>query len=366
MAAGTLAPVFIVGTGRCGSTLLSRFLAMHPDVLSLSELWVFATDLGGRIEATFPDGDIGGERLWQILTGIHPRQTLMLRHDVMMDEALYRPGPGRRFTAATGIPAILATTLPHLSDDPDALFDEVGAIARALPPVPIGQAYAALFDRMRDRQGARMWVERSGGSLRLVRRLRLHFPNARFVHLVRDGRDTALSMSRHYGFRMALANAAMTEILGADPYESADRTWECDLPDELLAYLPERFDADWFRRDSTALPLCGHYWAGEIRAGLEDLAGLPDGHLLTLRYEDLLRAPAATLDRFFRFLMRGDPGIDVERLAAMVRRPNADWRMLRADEAAALDHACRPGFEALAASVPGWGNTSEAAACGLP
>ncbi|NVI87000.1 sulfotransferase [Actinomadura sp. BRA 177] len=30
---------FIVGTGRCGSTLLSRLLHTHPDMLSLNELF---------------------------------------------------------------------------------------------------------------------------------------------------------------------------------------------------------------------------------------------------------------------------------------------------------------------------------------
>ena len=101
----TLPPVFVVGTGRCGSTLLSQCLRSHPDILSLSETLVFATDLGGRIAEAFPEGEVGGEALWSILGAPHPRQTLMLRHDVMMDEALYRPGPGRRYTAETGVPA---------------------------------------------------------------------------------------------------------------------------------------------------------------------------------------------------------------------------------------------------------------------
>lgn len=350
----TLPPVFIVGTGRCGSTLLSRFLRMHPGILSLSELFVMVTDLGGRIAETFPSGKLDGPALWRILSGIHPRQTLMLRQDVMMDEALYRPGPGRRFTRETGIPAIAATPLAHLSDDPDTLFDEVAALALAQPSLPTGQAYATLFDTMRARAGAQVWVERSGGALRLVARLREHFPEARFVHIVRDGRDTALSMSRHLGFRMALAAAAMTEFLGVDPYESADRSLEADLPDELVPYLPERFDADFFRNDITAPPLCGHYWAGEIRSGLEELRGLDAEQLLTVRYEDLLHAPAPTLDRFFRFVMRGEPGVDIGAMAAMIRRPNADWRALPPDEAAALEHACRPGFEALAEALPDW------------
>jgi putative sulfotransferase len=319
MAKAPLAPVFIVGTGRCGSTLLSRFLAMHPDILSLSEFWVFVTDLGGRIAETFPEAEVDGPELWRILAAVYPRQTLMLRQDVMMDEALYRPGPGRRFTAETGIPAILATTLAHLSDDPDALFDELAAMAADLPKAPIGQTYAALFDRLRDRRGARLWVERSGGSLRIVRRLRAHFPNARFVHIVRDGRDTALSISRHHGFRMVLAASQLTEILGVDPYESTDRTDEADLPDALVPYLPESFDGDFFRADVTPLPLAGLYWSGEIKAGLEELAGLDGDQLLTLRYEELLDQPRAALARS---LWRGG----AFSLAARGRGGGGAWR----------------------------------------
>lgn len=346
----TLSPVFVVGTGRCGSTLLSRFLAMHPDVLSLSELLVFATDLGGRIAEAFPAGEVDGAALWRVLGGVHPRQTLMLRQDVMMAEALYRPGPGRRFTAQTGIPAIAATTLPHLTDAPDDLYDALEAFAHTLGPAPIGAQYTALFDHLRDQRGARLWVERSGGSLRLVRRLREHFPHARFVHIVRDGRDAAISMSQHLGFRLALAGAQLTEILGVDPYESDDRTWEADVPDELLPYLPERFDPAFFRADATALPLCGHYWSGEITTGLAELAGLSDSQLLTVRYEDLLTAPVAELDRFFRFVLRGEPGLDLQACSATVRRPASDWRALPPRVAAELDRACRPGAVALEAA----------------
>ncbi|UPY34878.1 sulfotransferase [Sediminicoccus sp. KRV36] len=351
-APATLPPVFILGTGRCGSTLLSQFLAMHPDILSLSELWVFMTDLGGRIAESFPEAEIDGPALWQLLAGIYPRQTLMLREDVMMEEALYRPGPGRRFTKESGIPAIAATTLPHLSTNPDALFDRLASLAADLPAAPFGVTFTALFDRLRDAMGARLWVERSGGSLRIARRLREAFPTARFVHILRDGRDTALSISRHHGFRMVLAAAQMTEILGVDPYESADRGDEADLPDALLPYLPERFDAEFFRADATPLPLCGLYWSGEVRSGLAELAGLGPDQLLTLRYEEILEQPVAALDRFFRFIMKGDHGLDLEACAAMIRRPRADWRSLPEAEAAALEKACAAGFAALADARP--------------
>jgi hypothetical protein len=341
-------PVFIVGTGRCGSTLLSAFLRDHPAILSLSELMVFATDLGGRIAEAFPEREVDGAELWSILGRAHPRQTLMLRHDVMMEEALYRPGPGRRFTAATGIPAIAATTLPHLSDAPDGLFDLVREFAQALPAAPIGTQYARTFEHLREMFGASAWVERSGGSLRIVRRLRQHFPQARFVHLVRDGRDAALSMSRHFGFRMAMINAQLTEVLGVDPFESSDRRCVDDLPDDLARFLPEHFDAAAFRAEAIPLPLCGHYWAGEILAGLRDLQGLGED-LVTLHYEDLLAKPHDTLGRFFEFLLPGEPAPDLEAMARQVRAPRSNWRTLSAEQLRQLEIACRPGFDALEA-----------------
>lgn len=347
----SLPPVFVVGTGRCGSTLLSQCLRSHPDILSLSETLVFATDLGGRIAEAFPEGEVGGEALWSILGAPHPRQTLMLRHDVMMDEALYRPGPGRRYTAETGVPALMATTLPHLTDEPEGMFDRLETFTRALPPADIATQYRRLFDEMRDRARARVWVERSGGTLRVVERLRRHFPEARFVHIVRDGRDTALSMSRHLGFRMALIAAQLTEILGVDPYENPDRRYIDDVPDDLVRFLPERFDAAAFRDEAVAVPLCGHYWAGEIAAGLEALRGLEAGHLLTLRFEDILRAPRAELARLFEFIL-GDaaPAARLDALAATVRAPRSAWQSLPPGERAQLESACRPGFEALNAA----------------
>jgi hypothetical protein len=186
------------------------------------------------------------------------------------------------------VPAICQAALPHLSGDPDGLFDALAAAAVALDPAPVGVQYARLFEWLRARAGARLWVERSGGSLRIVSRLRRAFPAARFVHIVRDGRDTALSMSRHAGFRMVFAAFQLIEGLGVDPMASTDRRWEGDLSDELAALLPERFTREAFARFDTPPPLCAHYWSGEISQGLAELAGLGEERLLTIRYEDLL------------------------------------------------------------------------------
>lgn len=342
------APAFVVGTGRCGSTMISNFLRAHPRVASLSEFFSLVTDLGGRIAQTFPEGDIDAAHFWGIIAAPHPRQTLMHRHDVLMPEMLYRPGPGRRFTAETGVPALMQTTLPHLCTDPEALFDEVAAFVAAGPRAPVAAHYERLFAWLTQRLGKVAWVERSGGALRVVHRLLRAFPDARFVHLVRDGRDCSISMSRHYGFRMVLVSMALTEFLGADPFESPDRKWVTDIPDEFAPFLPESFDREAFLRYRTSPSLCAHYWSGEIIAGLQELAALPPERLLTLRYEDFVADPEPAIRRLITFL---DPDLLDESwlrdVARTVTRGSSAWADLPPKEREQLARACRPGFAAL-------------------
>jgi hypothetical protein len=348
-------PVFIVGTGRCGSTMLSTFLRQHPDVLSVSEFLTCLADLGGRIARCFPDDPLHGAAFWRLLSEAPPKLSTMLRHGVPMEEVLYRASSTTRFTPDEGVPAFLQTTLPHLSNDAEQLFYAIEPFVTARRLAPIGQHYQALFQWLAEREGKSSWVERSGGSLRIVARLLRWFPDARFVHIVRDGRDCAISMSRHYGFRMALVSMALTEILGCDPYESSDRTWEGDIPEELIDFLPERFDPGAFENYQTPIPLCGHYWSGEIITGLNELAGVgSSGRLLTLRYEDFLQAPQRTLGAFAEFLELRDEGWTA-RVLESIRRPCSRVADLSAKERHELEQACAPGFAALDAAGFGWG-----------
>jgi hypothetical protein len=341
-------PVFVVGTGRCGSTMVSELVREHRHVLSISELFSFVSDLGGRIAQAFPTQAQDGAEFWQIVAAVLPKQSTMLRLGVAMPEVLYQPSVSGRFTAEAGVPAILQATLTHLDREPDALFDELAAFMCARAPAPAPEHYAAMFAWLTRRFGKRAWIERSGGSLRVVHRLRAAFPDAKFLHLVRDGRACALSMSRHLGFRMAVLAMQLTEILGVDPYASTDRTWIDDLPDELLAFLPERFDAAAFRSHSIPLPLFGHYWSGEIVQGLAELADLPEDRVLTMRYEDFVETPAAAIARVGELFGEGvrDDGW-VERVVARVRRTSASFDGHGAAELRALDDACAPGFAAL-------------------
>ena len=64
-------PVFIVSTGRCGSTMMSDVVRLHPRLLSLSEFFV---SLSNR---SFARRSADGEQFWDILNRLSPTVSRM-------------------------------------------------------------------------------------------------------------------------------------------------------------------------------------------------------------------------------------------------------------------------------------------------
>ncbi len=306
-------------------------------------------DIGGRIPDIFPEEPIEGTQFWQLISSVTPRLTLAMRHDIVMPEVLYPyTSNSTRFSAETGVPVILQTTLPHLSDDYEALYDELREPIMAQPRAPVGEQYKYLFNWLRDRLGKRMWVERCGGEFVIINEVYASFPEARFIHIVRDGRDTALSIHNHIGFRLFIMGTMLTEMLGVDPYISAERTHLDRIPAPLQAFLPENFDAEAFRSYRIPLNTCGALWSQQIDSGLRVLGQLPKERVLTLRYEDILTEPTQHIERMADFL--GEEYRDphwVKQCAAMVRKPRHSWRDLPPDDARELSSACQPGLDML-------------------
>jgi len=120
---------FVVGTGRCGSTLLSRLLREHPGVLSMSEFFSTLRIAAASGPARFPTSDMDGAQLWRLLASPFPMLDAMISDGLRTSEMLY-PDNGR-FGADTGIPLVSHYILPMLGADPDWLFDELAAECRA-------------------------------------------------------------------------------------------------------------------------------------------------------------------------------------------------------------------------------------------
>ncbi|MGP3690140.1 sulfotransferase family protein [Streptomyces sp. IBSNAI002] len=334
---------FVVGTGRSGSTALSGIVNAHPDVLSLNELLSSVQSRG------FPEGVLGGREFWRLLADPNPVFERMIRSGVPMPEFVYTRRPGRFATDTTGIPALSLMVLPHLTDDPDGLFDELEKQVCGWPNRTAAGHYEALFRLLCTRFGRSAVVERSGYSLERVPLLRGAFPQARFVHLFRDGPDCALSMSRHTGYRLIFLLRDILARTGAERVEDLTGEQVRSLPPELSRLLGERFDSALvLDRD---LPSSGFaaLWSEIVVRGVAHLDEVPAAVRTTLSYEDLLDEPRKELTRLAGFIgVEPLPqwlDVGVARLDGSRRGSS---RRLPAAELAALREHCAPGTDALA------------------
>jgi hypothetical protein len=202
-------------------------------------------------------------------------------------EFLYVRRPGR-FDPEYGVPPLCLVTLPHLRDDPDTAFDELETLVPRWPTRPLADQWRALFDLLGpDKSHA---VERSGYSLVAVPRLRAALPEARFVHLYRNGPECALSMSRHPAFRMILLQNRMRKLLGLSSIDDLRPEHVASLPPDLAAMFSRHFDARTMVIErAITLVEFGEMWSELIEQGIDDLAALPD--CLHLRFEDVLDDP---------------------------------------------------------------------------
>jgi hypothetical protein len=336
---------FVVSSGRSGSTLLSQILHQHPDVLSVSEF--FACLQGVLRRVPYPQQDMDGAELWQILSAPDPIADALIRHGLTSPEMFYPYGSGR-FRAGTGIPMICHSTLSLLSDDPDALFDRLAAEVPSWPRRPAADQYRAVFAYLAGLLGRTVVVERSGGSVISIGLLRDQFPEARLVHMYRDGPDCALSMLGFPMFKVGMVTYLAARAAGLPGWANWQRIQDA-LPARFRGLLSPPYDLSRLKEFEPDLEYFGYLWSGMMTGAVAALRELPGDQWDTLGYADLLRDPAAELTRFASII-----GVEAtpEWLTAADRlvdrgRPGKSARLGPA-ERAMLREACEPGMAALA------------------
>lgn len=326
---------FIVGSGRCGSTLLSQMLAGHPQLLSVFEFFN-----GLDASRRFAEGSISGSEFAELISAEQPFVTAVLRRGYPVAEIVYPYGPAARHRPGQPLPWILVSMLPRLCADPDALFDEVMAFATALPSQPSASHCRQLFDWLTRRMDRQYWVERSGSSIDYLGALHEQFPEARFLHLHRDGCEVALSMREHHAYRLPIS------LLYGVPADDgpipqigpSELRAEPDPRDPVSRILASRPAPDYF----------GRYWRDQILRGAEARRRIPPDHYSEVGFEELIERPVDVLVRVAEFF-----GLDrdiawLERASALVRgSPPGRFEGLGPGEREALLEACRPGYEAL-------------------
>lgn len=286
---------FVLGASRCGSTMLSQMLRPHPAILSLSEL------LTNQATAGLLPGPVSGPDFWARLARPGRLQRKLVNPDAAPDEFLYHHVAPRRFDPYA-CPPILAVTLPHLFTDPDSVFDRLEGHFVAQPSRPLADHYRALFDRLAVETGRNHWVERSGGSLIAARTLARDFPEARFVILLRDGRDVALSMQRYLPARMAIwfwRNAGRLGLNVLSPDGHIGRARWIDLAARLGGRM---LPINRVLATEPSLQDCAQFWSALTRSGLSGVKQIAPDRRLVLHYDDLVRDPLAVLTRLMCFL----------------------------------------------------------------
>jgi hypothetical protein len=334
----------VINSGRCGSTMLSHMLSKHPDVLSISEFFSFIVTSDNQL----PTGDLDGQELWRHFSAPSPFMDGIVLADMRIPEIRYPYNRGR-FDPAVGVPVICNTTLPALTDDPDALFDYLAAEVGSWPKRSATEQFEAMFATLAERLNRHTVVERSGASLLLLPAFRQLFPDARFIFLCRDAADCALSMSRHPVFRLREIIDEAFRATGL-PWGMPLRDVEAIAPEEFDGVLAPPFDALRIKTFPVPLANFGAAWTLQTRVAVAELSTMPPDMWIMLRYEKLLADPKkelTTLANFIGVTVRPDW---LEAASALIEPKYAGAATARLDPGtlAALNEACEPGMRAIA------------------
>lgn len=191
-----LAP-FIIGVGRSGTTLLRLMLDAHPELAIPPE-----THFLHRLH---PESQLGAADFMTIVTQAHTWGDFHM------------------------VPEALAAALPV--------------------PFDLSAAIRTFYDRYAWCQGKPRWGDKTPYYAECMSHIYRLLPESRFIHIIRDGRDVALS-----------------------------------------------YRDKWFGPGKDLREAAG-FWRGRIERARDQAHGLPAQTYLEIRYEDLVHEPRLTLER---------------------------------------------------------------------
>jgi hypothetical protein len=251
--------VFIVGASRSGTTLLRRMVDAHRDIAITRETHWIVDVVAGK-DAVSPEEPVTRELLSRLLA----------------DERFTRMGVDRA---------------------------ELERLVSRDPPVSYATFVTAAFDQHGASQGKRLVGDKVPGYVTEVPTLHGLWPQARFVHMIRDGRDVCLSM---LDWQREGREVTRFSAWGDDPVSV------------------------------TAL-----WWERRVRLGREDGGALGRDLYHELRYERLVADPAGQskslcdflgvryddhMLRFHEGRERDDPGLSAKKAWRPVTAGLRDWR----------------------------------------
>ena len=179
-------PLFVIGSGRCGTTHFAARMATHPAYVSLP----FEPRLIARPDTLVRLSDAG--------LSMEKRAALQ---QYLLDRFLF-----------DGMPRRLGFHI-WFSDD-----DYRSAVVRLLTgsddAIVRGHAFLdTIFGRVMEREGAAYWIDDTPTNGLVIPEILQFYPELEFVHLIRDGREVAQSFVR-LGWENKKYDRALAECNG--------------------------------------------------------------------------------------------------------------------------------------------------------
>lgn len=242
---------FIVGAGRSGTTLLYKLLCLHPRV-------GFISNYDNRLRGLAP--------------GRMPR---LFRRAQRAKLAAWFGRSGSAYLVRR--PALMRLVPSPVEGE--QLFRDCGISPSAATEGEIAPAALARLRRRLERIGAGagtpvVLCKRTAVN-RFIRPLDAAMPGSRYIHLVRDGRDVARSLSR------------------------------VDWWNRHVVWWDGRTAGEMEKAGETRLAICARNWVAEVEAIQHGLAEVDVTRVLEIHYEDLLDRPASVLGNVLEFLGLG-------------------------------------------------------------
>ena len=252
-------PVFIIGSGRSGTTILYNLLALHPQLCWFSNL----TDKFPRL----PQLSIVHRVLdMPVVAGS------MRREFVRRTRPSLRPGEGDNIYHYCG-------------------FDDKTKMTKEDLTAEMQRKFTGVIKNYLQATGKERFLNKQTANTQRIQVIDKMFPDAFYIHIIRDGR--------------AVANS----LLHVD--------WWDDIVVWWLGYGP----SDWASMGKEPIELCGLHWQRDVQEILENRHLFEDRYL-ELRYEELVEdthgimkrlLPFCELDdtpTFFRYLPKSMPSMN--------------------------------------------------------